>query len=94
MFVFSLYSKSNLNQGNAPFNQTGDFIGRVLSKSPTFKDDYEEFEYCGNYHYEIESTKEIFEKLECGEIRLNLKEYSVNLSNIHLGKRRIINNGK
>ena len=27
MFVFSLYTKSNLNQGNAPFNQTGDFIG-------------------------------------------------------------------
>lgn len=83
MFVFSLYTKANLNQVNVLFDQSGDFIGRVLSKSPTFKDDYEEFEYSGNYHYEIDSTKEIFEKLECGESRLNLKEYSVSLSNTH-----------
>lgn len=83
MFVFSLYTKANLNQVNSLFDQSGNYIGRVLSKSPTFKDDYEEFEYNGNYHYEIDSTKEIFKNLECGEIQLNLKEYSVSLSNIH-----------
>lgn len=83
MFAFTLNTKSELGQENVLFDQSGNVIGKVLSKSSTFKDDYKEFEYSGNYHYEIESTKEIFEKLERGEIRLNLKEYSVSLSNIH-----------
>lgn len=82
MFVFTLNTKAKLGQENVLIDQSGNVVGRVLSKSPAFKDDYKKFEYSGNY-YEIESIKETFEKLERGEIRLNLKEYSVSLSNIH-----------
>lgn len=83
MFVFTLNTKAKLGQENVLIDRSGNVVGRVLSKSPTFKDDYKEFEYSGNYHYEIESIKETFKKLERREIRLNLKEYSVSLSNVH-----------
>ena len=83
MFVFTINTKAKLGQENVLIDQSGNVVGRVLSKSPTFKDDYKEFEYSGNYYYEIESTRETFEKIEREEIRLNLKEYSVSLSNTH-----------
>ncbi len=83
MFTFTLNTKIKLVRGICLFDQLGNTIGRVLSKSPIFKDDYDEFEYSGNYCYQIESTKETFEKLECGEIQLNLKEYSVSSSNTY-----------
>ncbi len=83
MFVFTLNTKAKLSRENVLFDQSGTVVGRVLSKNPTFKDDYKEFEYSDNYHYEIESIKETFEKLKRGEILLNLKEYSVGLSNTH-----------
>lgn len=81
IFAFSLSTPQSLQKGNYVFSTDGDLIGRILSKFPTFQDDYDEIEYKDNYHYDLETTEDKFTKIESKEIILDIKEYSVHRSN-------------
>jgi hypothetical protein len=74
IFAFTLYTESNLN-GTTLFSDAGEPIGRILHKSNPGK-------VATSFSYDIESTKETFEKLENGSIKLyGIGTYSV--SNCH-----------
>lgn len=81
IFAFTLWTKERLEKGNCIFTETGDLVGRILSKCPTFTDDYDEFDYKDSYSYDIETTEEQYEKIANGEIKLAIKDYSVHQSN-------------
>lgn len=81
IFAFTLWTKEKLEKGNYIFTETGDPIGRILSKYPTFTDDYDEFEYKDSYSYDVETTEDQYEKIANGEIKLAIKECRVHRSN-------------
>ena len=82
IFTFSLRTKSILNAG-AVFSTNGEEVGRILSKHPNFKDDWDEMEYDGFYSYDIESSEETCKKVKNGEIILLADEYSISDCNTH-----------
>ena len=75
-FVFTLHTKTNITSGGV-FGANGEFVGRVLSKHPKFKDEWDEMQYDGFYTYDVDSSKSDFEKIVSAEIALNLDAYSV-----------------
>lgn len=84
IFVFTLHSKSKLGVQSCIFDETGNPIGRVLHKYPAFKDSYDEFEYNGDYSYDIESSKDTYKKLENNEITLfGIDDYKVSSCNTY-----------
>ena len=71
--AFTLCTKKKMNVHDQIFDDNGNPIGRVLSKYPKLKDEYD-----GNYSYDIESSKQTFDDLESGTIKLyGIDEYSV-----------------
>jgi hypothetical protein len=76
IFAFTLTTKCNLKLG-VVFGNQGELVGRILKMYPKFNDAYEEFEYSGNYTYDIESTADTFEKIKRKEIVLDIEEYTV-----------------
>lgn len=81
IFAFTLCTKERLEKGNCIYTDNGDLVGRILSKIPTFTDDYDEFKYKDSYLYDVESTKDQYAKIANGEIKLAIKDYSVHKSN-------------
>lgn len=75
-FAFTLRTKTNITSGSV-FGTKGEFVGSVLSKSPKFKDEWNEIEYDGFYTYDVDSSKSDYEKIVSGEIELSLDDYSV-----------------
>lgn len=70
ILAFTLYTETDWSDGII-FGADGDTLGRVLHKTTPC---------CDNtmYSYDIESTKETFEKLQNGKIRLyGIEKYSI-----------------
>ncbi|MEG1567889.1 MAG: hypothetical protein RR347_09415 [Anaerovoracaceae bacterium] len=63
MFAFTLTTKSKLEEQHSLFSTDGDIIGRIIYKTPNFKDEYDEYEYKGTYSYHIESDESKYNAL-------------------------------
>lgn len=84
IFAFTLYTKSVLRVNGCIFDTNGQLIGKIISKYPAFKDSYDEFEYNGDYSYDIESSKDTYKKLENNEITLfGIDDYKVSSCNTY-----------
>lgn len=82
LYVFTISTTKRFEIHDSVYDNVGNPIGRIFKKSPTFKDDYDEFDYNGEYTYDVESTRDTFNKLENHEISLfDTDEYSVYPSN-------------
>lgn len=70
LFAFTLTTKKDLDVHDTLCDTEGGIIGRILRKSPPYRGD------C--FTYDVESTKEIYEKLERGEIKIyGIEKYDV-----------------
>jgi len=83
VFTFTLSTTEKFNVYDSVFTEDGNPIGHVLSKYPVFKDEYDEFEYDGQYSYVIGSIREIYDNLCNGKVKLNLGKYHVNNSSTY-----------
>lgn len=61
MFLFTIHTETILHEGSL-FSDKGDVVGRIIKmKKP----------HQGNeYSYDVESTKEIYRKIEAGEMQI------------------------
>lgn len=76
IFAFTLHTKSNIKSG-VVCDANGNVAGRIISKYPKFKDEWEEMMYDGLYTYDVETLRLNSEKIRNREIILSLDDYSV-----------------
>ena len=70
IFAFTLTTEKDFDVHDTLCDTEGGIIGRILRKSPSYRGDY--------FTYDVESTKEIYEKLERGEIKIyGIEKYDV-----------------
>ncbi len=74
LFVFSMSTETRFyEKGDIIFSDNGDVIGRVLKCSEVDIDEDNVY-----YAYDIESTKDVYEALENGNMRIwNLDKYTI-----------------
>lgn len=75
IFAFTLTTTEEFEKGGTIFSTDGDFVGRILYKSKTTLE--------GNYTYHVESTKDLFERINAKEvIPYHVGQYYVSTCNV------------
>ena len=70
IFAFTLYTETELEETDAIFDTTGELVGRILRKHNLYNGNH--------FSYDIESTKEDYENIKSGKIKLyNIINYSI-----------------
>lgn len=84
MFVFTLTTKSALEEKCVLFSNDGDVIGRILHKSPKFKDEDDAYEYQGAYTYDVECDERKYQDLVDKKATvLGADDYIISSCNTH-----------
>lgn len=70
IFAFTLHTETELDDNSVVFSTDGNIVGKILHKRLPYKSNL--------YSYDVESTKDTFEKLKNGEVRLyGIENYSM-----------------
>lgn len=84
MFAFTLTTKSVFQESSTLFSTDCDIIGRIIHKSPKFKDEYDEYKYEDTYSYHIESDESKYKDLLDKKIIIsNADDYTVSSCNTY-----------